>query len=75
MMAGPEEADAELREYWAEHSQTRYFPQRTKKRKDSPTVRPLYKFRAPKTHNISEEGRARIAEAQRKRWAATKRVP
>jgi hypothetical protein len=73
-MAGPEEADAQLREYWAEHSGTRYFPQRTKKRRDSPILRPFYKSRLRKTHNISDEGRARIAEAQRKRWAAAKRA-
>jgi hypothetical protein len=28
---------------------------------------------APKMHRISAEGRARIAEAQRKRWAAAKK--
>jgi hypothetical protein len=44
------------------------------KRRDSPILRPLYKFRSRRTHNVSEEGRARIAEAQRKRWAAAKRA-
>jgi hypothetical protein len=75
MMAGPEDANAELLEYWAGHSQTRYFPQRTNKHKDGPILlRPLYKLRARSTHNVSEEGRDRIAEAQKKRWAAAKRA-
>jgi hypothetical protein len=30
---------------------------------------------AKKKHRISAEGRARIAEAQRKRWAAAKKRP
>jgi hypothetical protein len=34
---------------------------------------PFSKAAARKTHRISAEGRARIAEAQRKRWAAARK--
>ena len=35
---------------------------------------PLVRARPQKKHRISAAGRVRIAEAQRKRWAATKRA-
>jgi hypothetical protein len=37
------------------------------------TAAPAGKASARKKHHISAEGRARIAEAQRRRWAAAKK--
>jgi hypothetical protein len=37
-----------------------------------PTI-PAMSAAAPRKHHVSAEGRARIAEAQRRRWAAAKR--
>ena len=48
--------------------------QRLGKRNGGSGAGPLAQSPARKKHRISAEGRARIAEAQRKRWAAAKKA-